>query len=65
MCIEVVADIHSCYMMFMTCTGLQTSFGDGVECLKAEVVGLLAKYKHYSSGVVRLEVKLHACRWCT
>ena len=49
--------------MCLTCIDLQTNFGDGVECLKAEVAGLLAKYEHYSSGVVRLEVKLqlHAC----
>lgn len=44
----------------MTCCGMQTSFGDGVECLKAEVGALLAKYGHYSTGVVRLEVILDA-----
>lgn len=47
-------------MIRMTCSGMQTSFGDAVECLKAEVGALLAKYGHYSSGVVRLEVILDA-----
>ena len=45
-------------MICMTCSGMQTSFGDAVECLKAEIGTLLAKYGHYSSGVVRLEVLL-------
>ena len=48
-------------MMCMTSNDLQTSFGDGLECLKAEIGALLAKYEHYSSGVVRLEVNLYAC----
>ena len=44
----------------LTVTGMQTSSGNGVARLKSEVGALLAQYEHYSSGVVRLEVRLPA-----
>lgn len=52
-------------MVCMTYNGLQTSFGDGLERLKIEVGALLAKYAHYSSGVVRLEVNCMPAIVCT
>lgn len=38
---------------------MQTSFGAAIDSLKAAIEALLAKYAHYGSGVLRLEVSSH------
>lgn len=38
---------------------MQASFGAAIDSLKAALEALLAKYVHYSSGVLRLEVSTH------
>ncbi|KAL3155021.1 hypothetical protein ABBQ38_011544 [Trebouxia sp. C0009 RCD-2024] len=37
----------------------EASFGAAIDSLKAALEALLAKYVHYSSGVLRLEVSTH------